>query len=70
MQQAKGVRVTGGAFLPLPVDDPRQRQPDIGCALRDLNWKPRIALRDGLVTTIAYFDDLVSSGYAWSAAAE
>jgi UDP-glucuronate decarboxylase len=57
-------------FLPLPADDPRQRQPDIGCALRELNWKPRIALRDGLAKTIAYFDDLVSSGHAGSAAAE
>jgi UDP-glucuronate decarboxylase len=57
-------------FLPLPVDDPRQRQPDIGCALRELNWKPRIALRDGLAMTIAYFEDLVSSGYAQSDAAE
>ncbi|WP_192358603.1 UDP-glucuronic acid decarboxylase family protein [Mesorhizobium mediterraneum] len=57
-------------FLPLPVDDPRQRQPDIGRALRDLNWKPRIALRDGLAKTIAYFDDMVSSGYARSTAAE
>ncbi|MER8865324.1 SDR family oxidoreductase [Mesorhizobium sp. M0751] len=57
-------------FLPLPVDDPRQRQPDIGRALRELNWEPRIALRDGLAKTVAYFDDLVSSGYARSAAAE
>ncbi|GLS38668.1 dTDP-glucose 4,6-dehydratase [Mesorhizobium tianshanense] len=57
-------------FLPLPVDDPRQRQPDIGYASRELNWKPRIALRDGLAKTIAYFDDLVSSGHAGSAAAE
>jgi UDP-glucuronate decarboxylase len=56
-------------FLPLPVDDPRQRQPDIGCALRELNWTPRIALRDGLATTIAYFEDLVSSRYARTAAA-
>ncbi|TJV27870.1 MAG: SDR family NAD-dependent epimerase/dehydratase, partial [Mesorhizobium sp.] len=44
--------------------------PDIGCALRELNWKPRIALRDGLAKTIAYFDDLISSGHAGSAAAE
>lgn len=57
-------------FLPLPVDDPRQRQPDIGCALRELNWKPRTALRDGLAKTIAYFEDLVSAGHVRPAAAE
>ncbi|ESY82423.1 MAG: SDR family oxidoreductase [Mesorhizobium sp.] len=56
--------------LPLPIDDPRQRQPDIGSALRELNWEPRTALRDGLVKTIAYFEGLVSSGYLRPAAAE
>ncbi|MER8632771.1 SDR family oxidoreductase [Mesorhizobium opportunistum] len=56
--------------LPLPIDDPRQRQPDIGTALRELNWEPRTALRDGLVKTIAYFEGLVSSGYLRPAAAE
>ena len=35
-------------FLPLPVDDPRQRQPDIERALRELDWKPKTALQDGL----------------------
>ncbi|MES0157983.1 SDR family oxidoreductase [Mesorhizobium sp. M0018] len=58
------------SFLTLPVDDPRQRQPDIGSALRELNWEPRTALRDGLVKTIAYFEGLVSSGYVRPAAAE
>ncbi|WJI39063.1 UDP-glucuronic acid decarboxylase family protein [Mesorhizobium opportunistum] len=57
-------------FLPLPIDDPRQRQPDIGTALRELNWEPRTPLRDGLVKTIAYFEGLVSSGYLRPAAAE
>jgi UDP-glucuronate decarboxylase len=57
-------------FLPLPVDDPRQRQPDIGRALRELNWKPRIALHDGLAKTIAYFEDLLSSEHVHPAAAE
>ncbi|TGQ47746.1 MULTISPECIES: UDP-glucuronic acid decarboxylase family protein [unclassified Mesorhizobium] len=55
-------------FLPLPVDDPKQRQPDIGRALRELNWRPRIALRNGLAKTIAYFEDLVSSGHVPAAA--
>lgn len=57
-------------FLPLPPDDPRQRQPDIGLATRLLDWKPRTQLRDGLSKTIAYFDELLSSGYRPPAAAE
>jgi UDP-glucuronate decarboxylase len=47
------------AFHPLPVDDPRQRRPDITVANDVLGWKPRIALREGLQKTIAYFDDLL-----------
>lgn len=49
-------------FLPLPVDDPRQRRPDIGLAVRELGWKPTVQLRDGLAGTIAYFEGLLSSG--------
>jgi UDP-glucuronate decarboxylase len=45
---------------PLPDDDPKQRQPDISRANELLNWKPRTALKDGLVRTIAYFDRLLS----------
>lgn len=48
------------AHLPLPVDDPGQRQPDIGLAMRELGWEPRTQLREGLVRTIAYFDRLLS----------
>ncbi|MER9330818.1 UDP-glucuronic acid decarboxylase family protein [Mesorhizobium sp. M0488] len=55
-------------FLTLPVDDPRQRQPDIASALHELNWEPQTALRDGLVKTIAYFEGLASSGYLRAAA--
>ena len=40
-------------FEPLPVDDPRQRCPDIGLARRLLNWEPRVPLREGLSRTIA-----------------
>lgn len=45
---------------PLPVDDPQQRRPDISVANRHLDWAPNVALRDGLVHTIAYFDALLS----------
>jgi UDP-glucuronate decarboxylase len=42
-------------FLPLPADDPRQRQPDIALAQRELGWAPKVHLEDGLRETIAYF---------------
>src|SRR6476660_6023802 len=45
---------------PLPTDDPKQRQPDISRAQKVMCWKPRVALKDGLVPTIAYFDQLLS----------
>ena len=45
---------------PLPQDDPRQRQPDISRAADQLNWAPKVALRDGLRKTIAYFDGLLA----------
>ena len=41
--------------LPLPEDDPKQRQPDISLALKTLNWSPVINLETGLVRTIEYF---------------
>jgi UDP-glucuronate decarboxylase len=47
-------------FKPLPPDDPTQRQPDIGLAKRELDWTPTIALDQGLVATIEYFDALLS----------
>ncbi|MGE5476424.1 MAG: SDR family NAD-dependent epimerase/dehydratase, partial [Bacteroidales bacterium] len=42
-------------FLPLPADDPRQRQPDITKARELLGWQPAIALEAGLERTIDYF---------------
>ncbi len=44
---------------PLPSDDPRQRQPDIGLARGQLRWEPQVPLEQGLVKTIAYFEDLL-----------
>lgn len=46
-------------YRPLPADDPRQRQPDISIAKRDLGWAPTVVLEDGLRETIAYFRDLL-----------
>ncbi len=46
--------------LPLPEDDPMQRQPDISLAKRALDgWEPKIDLRKGLESTIRYFDELL-----------
>jgi UDP-glucuronate decarboxylase len=44
---------------PRPQDDPRQRRPDISKAHDLLKWAPQIPLREGLVKTIAYFEDLL-----------
>ncbi len=46
-------------FRPLPPDDPKQRQPDISTAKARLDWAPKIALDDGLKSTIAYFRGLL-----------
>lgn len=48
--------------LPLPADDPKQRQPDIAQVRTTLDWEPVVPLREGLERTIAYFDELLGSG--------
>lgn len=46
---------------PLPADDPMQRQPNINRAKSYLdNWQPQVKLEDGLISTIKYFDNLLS----------
>jgi UDP-glucuronate decarboxylase len=45
-----------------PQDDPRQRRPDISQAQEKLGWSPRTPLNEGLVRTIAYFEDLLKNG--------
>ncbi len=46
-------------FMPLPQDDPKQRQPNIDLAKTQLAWQPKIALKDGLLKTIQYFQQVV-----------
>jgi UDP-glucuronate decarboxylase len=43
-------------YRPLPHDDPKQRRPDISLANELLDWKPQVALSEGLMRTIAYFE--------------
>ncbi len=50
-------------FLPLPEDDPKQRQPDISLAEKVLNWKPEISLKTGLLKTIEYFNSLLMKSF-------
>jgi UDP-glucuronate decarboxylase len=48
-------------YLPLPADDPTQRQPDISLAKEMLGgWQPKVPLREGLTKTIEYFDRLIA----------
>jgi UDP-glucuronate decarboxylase len=55
-------------FGALPIDDPKQRQPDITRARETLSWSPSVELRDGLARTIAYFEALLSQNRAGVAA--
>lgn len=61
----KVLAITGSksklVFLPLPEDDPRQRQPDIALAKEKFGWAPRVGLDDGLRETIAYFRKLLAT---------
>ena len=45
----------GVTYLPLPMDDPTRRQPDITRANEQLQWAPTVSLREGLTPTIEYF---------------
>ncbi len=48
-------------YLPLPADDPKQRQPDIHRAQQALGWSPRVELSEGLDATIDYFRSTLAS---------
>ncbi|TIR02604.1 MAG: SDR family oxidoreductase [Mesorhizobium sp.] len=58
------LKIVGGSskliFLPLPADDPKQRQPDISLAKTALGWAPRVPLEDGLKETAAYFRKILA----------
>lgn len=61
------IKLTGSSskliFMPLPQDDPKQRQPDISLAKAKLNnWEPNIQLESGLTKTIAYFKTVIDEG--------
>jgi UDP-glucuronate decarboxylase len=59
----KVVEMTGSkseiSYHPLPQDDPTQRCPNISAAKKHLDWEPKIALNEGLVKTVAFFEDLL-----------
>lgn len=59
------IRLTGGKaeiiFKPLPVDDPRQRQPDVSLAKNVLGWQSGTSLENGLNKTIEYFSKVLVS---------
>jgi len=48
-------------YLPLPQDDPRQRQPDISLAREKLEWEPKVGLDDGIRRTVEYFRSIVGT---------
>jgi UDP-glucuronate decarboxylase len=49
-------------FKPLPIDDPKQRQPDIALAKQMLGWSPSVELKNGLEKTISYFRAQLQAG--------
>jgi dTDP-glucose 4,6-dehydratase len=57
------VRLSGSSspivFKPLPIDDPKQRRPDITRARKLLGWQPEVGLEDGLTRTLEYFRRVV-----------
>jgi UDP-glucuronate decarboxylase len=59
----KVIKLTGSQsgiiFMPLPEDDPMQRQPDISLAKKELGWEPEVPLEEGLKRTIDYFRTII-----------
>lgn len=59
----KVIRLTGTKskiiYMPLPADDPTQRQPNISLAKKELGWEPKVMLEEGLGRTIEYFRSII-----------
>src|SRR4051794_36335809 len=59
-------RITGTksdiVYKPLPIDDPKVRQPDIGRAKKVLDWEPRVHFEEGITKTIDYFRGCIERG--------
>jgi UDP-glucuronate decarboxylase len=59
----KVIKLTGShskiIHMPLPSDDPTQRQPNISLAKKELGWEPKVMLDEGLVKTIDYFKSVI-----------
>jgi UDP-glucuronate decarboxylase len=47
--------------MPLPKDDPKQRQPNIDRAKNLLGWEPTVPLAEGLGKAVKYFDKLINN---------
>ncbi len=58
------IKLTGSKskiiYKPLPIDDPKQRNPDIALAKKVLNWEPKYTRTEGLKLTLKYFQNLVT----------
>jgi UDP-glucuronate decarboxylase len=48
-------------FKDLPIDDPKQRKPDVSYAKKIISWNPKIELKDGLLKTIEYFENILKN---------
>jgi UDP-glucuronate decarboxylase len=59
----KVIELTGSSskiiHMPLPQDDPRQRQPDISLAKEMLDWTPKVQLDEGIRKTVEYFKGVI-----------
>ncbi|HVZ60198.1 MAG TPA: hypothetical protein VG892_05385, partial [Terriglobales bacterium] len=69
MEFAERIKALTGAdvpiiFEPLPVDDPKQRRPDITKARSLFGWEPKISLEEGLDRTLRYFQQEVKARMA------